>query len=142
MTILARKLSHRCLAWSQKHPFFHDDVLKNLSKFTWKHLCQSLFFNKVAGLAPVTSLKRDSGIGVFLCEIFKNTFFIEHLWRCFCWPVNTLKVFHTFCYSITSVNVCFFLFFVYFTVDFLILLASCLFCIATKNTMLLPRERA
>ena len=27
-------------------------VLKNLAKFTGKHLCQSLFFNKVAGLRP------------------------------------------------------------------------------------------
>ena len=25
-------------------------VLKNFTKFTGKHLCQSLFFNKVAGL--------------------------------------------------------------------------------------------
>ena len=27
-------------------------VLRNLAKFTEKHLCQSLFFNKVAGLRP------------------------------------------------------------------------------------------
>ena len=33
-------------------------VLKNLAKFTGKHLCQSLFFNKVAGLRPATSLKK------------------------------------------------------------------------------------
>ena len=32
-------------------------VLKNSSKFTGKHLCQSLFFNKVAGLS--LQLKRD-----------------------------------------------------------------------------------
>ena len=42
------------------------DVLKNFSKFTGKHLCQSLFFNKVAGLRPAILLKRDSGTGVFL----------------------------------------------------------------------------
>ena len=46
--------------------FFKKGILRNFAKFTGKHLCQSLFFNKVAGLAPVTSLKRDSGIGVFL----------------------------------------------------------------------------
>ena len=34
-------------------------VLRNFAKFTGKHLCQSLFFNKVAGL--------------------QNTFFTEHL---------------------------------------------------------------
>ena len=39
-------------------------VLKNFAKFTGKHLCQRLFFNEVAGLRP---------------EIFKNTFFTEHL---------------------------------------------------------------
>ena len=27
-------------------------VLENFAKFTGKHLCQSLFFNKVTGLAP------------------------------------------------------------------------------------------
>ena len=26
------------------------DVIRNFTKFTGKHLCQSLFFNKVAGL--------------------------------------------------------------------------------------------
>ena len=34
-------------------------VLKNFAKFAGKHLCQGLFFNKVASLKP---------------------FFIEHLW--------------------------------------------------------------
>ena len=38
-------------------------VLKNFSKFTGKYLCQSLFFNKVAGLRPAILLKRDSGTG-------------------------------------------------------------------------------
>ena len=52
-------------------------VLKNFTKFTGKHLCQSLFFNKVAGLRPATLLKRDSGADVFLW-ILGN--FIEHLW--------------------------------------------------------------
>ena len=42
-------------------------VLKNFTKFTGKHLCQSLFFNKVAGLRPAALLKkRDPGTGVFL----------------------------------------------------------------------------
>ena len=39
-------------------------VLRNFAKFTGKHLCQSLYFNKVAGLIPEE----------------KNTFFTEHLW--------------------------------------------------------------
>ena len=43
-----------------------EGVLRNFTKFTEKHLCQSLFFNKVADLRPATLLKRDSGAGVFL----------------------------------------------------------------------------
>ena len=31
-------------------------VLRNFAKFTGKHLCQSLFFNKGAGLRPVVTL--------------------------------------------------------------------------------------
>ena len=39
-------------------------------------------FIKVAGLWFATLLKRDSNIEVFsceICEIFKNTYFVEHL---------------------------------------------------------------
>ena len=32
-------------------------VYRNFAKFTGKHLCQSLYFNKVAGLRPATMLK-------------------------------------------------------------------------------------
>ena len=35
-------------------------LLRNFTKFTGKHLCQSLFFNKVAGLRPV-NLAMESG---------------------------------------------------------------------------------
>ena len=41
-------------------------VLRNFAKFTGKHLCQRLFFDKVAGLRPETLLKRVSGTSVFL----------------------------------------------------------------------------
>ena len=39
----------------QKQPpgvFCKKGVLRNFAKFTGKHLCQRLFFNKVAGLRP------------------------------------------------------------------------------------------
>ena len=51
-----------------------------LAKFIGKHLCQSLFFIKVASLRAATLLKRDLGKSVFgeFCEVFKNTFFAEH----------------------------------------------------------------
>ena len=46
-------------------------VLRNFTKFTGKHLWQSLFFNKKETLAQVFSCQ--------FCEISKNTFFTEHL---------------------------------------------------------------
>ena len=38
--------------------FCKKGVLRNIAKFTGKHLCQSLFFNKIAGLRPATLLKK------------------------------------------------------------------------------------
>ena len=32
--------------------FWEKGVLKNFVKFTWKHLCQNIYFNKVAELRP------------------------------------------------------------------------------------------
>ena len=55
-------------------------VLKNFKNFTGKLLCQSLVFNKVAGLRLATLFKK-------------------RLWhRCF--PVNFVKFFRTFFYRI------------------------------------------
>ena len=56
-------------------------VLRNFTKFTGKHLCQSLFFNKVGGLG-YNYIKKEILAQVFsceICEISKNTFFTEHL---------------------------------------------------------------
>ena len=41
-------------------------VLRNFTKFTGKHLCQGLFFNKSYYQKINLYLKRDSGTGVFL----------------------------------------------------------------------------
>ena len=51
---------------SHRRSSVRKGVLRNFAKFTAKHLCQSLFFNKVAGLALVFSCE--------FCEISKNTF--------------------------------------------------------------------
>ena len=48
-----------------------QEALNNLTKFTVKHQCQSLFFNKVSGLSPATLLKKR------LCHS--------------CFPVNFVK---------------------------------------------------
>ena len=49
------ELSEEFMAmWREEKPpdvFCKKGVLKNFTKFTGKHLCQSLFLNKVAGLA-------------------------------------------------------------------------------------------
>ena len=68
------------------------DVLRIFAKFTGKTLCQSLFFNKVAGcnketLAQVFYCK--------FCEILKNTFFTEHLWKTATFDFNLKAVLHS-----------------------------------------------
>ena len=41
-------------------------VLRNVAKFTGKHLCHRVFLDKVAGPRPATLLKKSLQIGVFL----------------------------------------------------------------------------
>ena len=38
-----------CVQKQPQEVFYKKGVLKNFAKFTRKHMCQSLFFNKVAG---------------------------------------------------------------------------------------------
>ena len=60
---------------SRSEVFCKKGVLRNFVKFTGKHLCQSLFFNKVTGLRPASLLEKR------LCH------------RCF--PVNFAKFLRT-----------------------------------------------
>ena len=58
-------------------------VLRNFTKFTGKHLCHSLFFNKVAGLSSATLLKKRLWHRCFpvnFVKFLRTTFFTEHLW--------------------------------------------------------------
>ena len=58
-------------------------VLTNFTKFTGKHLCQSLLFNKVTGLRPATLLKKRLWHRCFpvnFVKFLRTPFFIEHLW--------------------------------------------------------------
>ena len=58
---------------SRPEVFCKQGILRNFTKFTGKHLCQTLFFNKVSGLRPAQ---------VFSCEfreIIKNSYFADHL---------------------------------------------------------------
>ena len=58
-------------------------VLRNFTKLTGKHLCQSFFFNKVPALRPATLLKRRIWHRCFpvnFVKFLRTPFFIEHLW--------------------------------------------------------------
>ena len=68
-------LIHRTAKSGHRRCSVKKSVLRNFTKFTGKHLCQSLLFNKVAGLRPAILLKKR------LCH------------RCF--PVNFLKFLRT-----------------------------------------------
>ena len=63
--------------------FCKKDVLGNFTKFTGKHLCQSLFFNKVAGLRSETLLKKrlwQRCFPVNFAKFLKTFISTEHLW--------------------------------------------------------------
>ena len=55
-------------------------ILKNFTKFTGKHLCQSLFFNNVAGLRPATLFQRKLLHSCFPVNFakFSRTFFLQN----------------------------------------------------------------
>ena len=57
--------------------FCKKGVLRNFEKFTGKHLCQSPFFNKVAGLRP--SWHRCFLVN--LAKFLRTPFLTEHLWE-------------------------------------------------------------
>ena len=88
-------------------------VLRDFVKFSWKHLCRSLFFNKVVGLKPVTFLKkklRHRCFHVNFAKILRTPFLSEHFWWLFLesltvlspnmqiWPVLSHKI---FCYFLS-----------------------------------------
>ena len=61
-------------------------VLRNFTKFTGKHLCQSLFLNKVAGLRRVP---------VNFVKFLRTSFLIEHLWWLFLEQIiSNIKLFY------------------------------------------------
>ena len=55
---LYKDLSNFCVyRRGRSEVFCKKGVLRNFGKFTGKHLCQGLLFNKVAGLKPVWPVK-------------------------------------------------------------------------------------
>ena len=75
---------------SRPEAFYKKGIFRNFAKFTGNHLCQSLFFNKVAGLRPVTLLKKRLWYMCFpvnFTKFLRTPFFIDHLW----WLLLQLK---------------------------------------------------
>ena len=75
LTVIPHSLLHykiinttSSLRSSRPEVFCKKDVFRKFAKFLRKHLCQSLFSNKVEGL-PVNFEK-----------FLRTSFFIEHLW--------------------------------------------------------------
>ena len=67
---------------SRPEVFCKKSVLRNFTKFTGKHLCQGLFFNKVAGLRAATLLKKRLWHRCFaenFGKYLRTPFFSEHL---------------------------------------------------------------
>ena len=64
---------------SRPEVFCKKGVLRKFAKFLGKHLCQSLFFNKVAGL-PVNFVK-----------FLRTSFFLEHLLWLLLFSIETVS---------------------------------------------------
>ena len=71
-------------------------VIRNFVKFTGKHMCQSIFFNKVAALRYATLLKKrlwDMCFLVNIAKFLRTLFYRIRLGDCFCIS-NKVLCFH------------------------------------------------
>ena len=62
--------------------FREKGALRNFTKFKGKHLCQSIFFDKVGGLRPTTLLKKRlwyKCCPVNSVKFLRKPFFTDHL---------------------------------------------------------------
>ena len=89
---------------------------KNFTEFTGKHLCQSLFFNKVAGLVSTTLLKKRNwhkcfpvncmkywrisfyriSPGDYFCKYLHRTFFVKIINNQKLLIIFALKLYHRY----------------------------------------------
>ena len=79
---LLEKSENKINRSSRPEVFCKKGVLRNFAKFTGKHLCNSLFFNKVAGLRPATLLRNrpwHKYFSVNLAKFLRTPFLTEHL---------------------------------------------------------------
>ena len=67
---------------SRPEVFCKKGVIRNFEKHSGKHLCQSLFFNKVADLRPVTLFKKrlsHKPIPVNFPKFVRTRFLTDHV---------------------------------------------------------------
>ena len=68
---------------SRPEVFCKKGVFRIFTKFTGKHMCQSIFFNEVADLRPATLLKTrlwHKCFPVNFDKFLRTPFYIEHPW--------------------------------------------------------------
>ena len=75
-----QNLSRNKIRSSHRRCSAKKGILRNFAKFTGKHLCQSLYFNKVAGLRHATLLKKKPWHKGFPVNfpIFLRTSFLQN----------------------------------------------------------------
>ena len=81
---------------SRPEVFCKIGVLRNFAKFSGKHPCQGLFFNKVAGLRPATLLKIRLWHRCFpvnFAKFLRTPLLTEHLrWLLMVVPLNLYRL--------------------------------------------------
>ena len=85
----------RCCGW-------YKEDRKNVTTWTWKHLCKNFCFNKLAGLRSATLFKKKTLSQVFSCEFcaILRTLFLQNTFRwlfLYC-KSHGLKVVASSCY--------------------------------------------
>ena len=81
---------------SRQEVFCKKDVLRNFTKFTGKHLRQSLFFNKICGPKTCNFITKETLAQLFscqFCEIFWEHFFFQNTpGGRFWWCLSSLNI--------------------------------------------------
>ena len=94
---------------SRSQMFFKIGFLKKFEIFKRKHLCWSLFFNKVAGLRPAILLKRRLQLSCFLAnieEFLRTAFYVAQLRWLLLKAGNSFYICVLYCFQ--SLLMCFF----------------------------------
>ena len=68
-----------CYRNSRSQMFFKIGVLKNFEILTGKHICRSLFLNKVTGIKASKRLQHKF-FPVNIVNFLKEAFLKEHIW--------------------------------------------------------------